>query len=112
MSDNQHTPGPWFADVFGIVRHGKPVGQFWCNPIKLPSAWKEDAWSGSALTPEIRANARLVAAAPYLLALARRNLEAWENALELGLIPERHRNTAEILAQENRAAIAKATGAA
>lgn len=26
--------------------------------------------------------------------------DGWANALEFGLIPERHRNTAEILAQE------------
>ena len=35
-----------------------------------------------------------------------RSREGWENAIEFGLIPERHRNTAQILADEARAALA------
>jgi hypothetical protein len=46
-----------------------------------------------------------------LLAALERSTEGWANALELGLIPERHRNTAEILAEQGRAAIAAAKGA-
>ena len=45
-----------------------------------------------------------------LLAALERSTEGWANALELGLIPERHRNTAEILAEEGRAAITAAKG--
>lgn len=46
-----------------------------------------------------------------LVKALRRNLEGWENAIELGLIPERHRNTAQILAAEARAALSQAGGA-
>ena len=46
-----------------------------------------------------------------LLAALERSTEGWANALELGLIPERHRNTAEILAEDGRAALAAAKGA-
>lgn len=34
-----------------------------------------------------------------------RSREGWENAIELGLIPERYRNTAQILAENARAAL-------
>ena len=56
------------------------------------------------------ADARLIAAAPDLLAAAQRSLQGWENAVELGLIPTRHTDTATSLASDLRAAIAKATG--
>lgn len=42
-----------------------------------------------------------------LVAAAKRSLQGWENAVELGLIPQRHTNNATILADELRAALAK-----
>jgi hypothetical protein len=41
-----------------------------------------------------------------LVEALRRSTEGWQNAVELGLIPERHRNTAQILADEGRNALA------
>ena len=41
-----------------------------------------------------------------LVKVIARSTEGWENAVELGLIPPQHRNTATILADEGRAALA------
>jgi hypothetical protein len=41
-----------------------------------------------------------------LVEALRRSTEGWQNAVELGLIPERHRNTAQILADAGRKALA------
>jgi len=40
-----------------------------------------------------------------LVAALTKSAEGWDNAIELGLIPERHRNTAAILRDEARAAL-------
>ena len=42
-----------------------------------------------------------------LVEAAKRSLQGWENAVELGLIPQRHTNNATILADELRAALTK-----
>lgn len=49
-------------------------------------------------------------AAPDLLEALERSAEGWANALELKLIPPQHRDTATILRDEARAAIARARG--
>ena len=44
--------------------------------------------------------AKFKALAETLAGALDKSRDGWANALELGIIPERHRNTAEILAQE------------
>jgi len=56
------------------------------------------------------ANRRLIIAAPDLLKAAERSLRGWQNVVELGLIPQQHCETANILADELLATIRKATG--
>lgn len=79
MTDAKHTPGPWFYHEpvnrnrrdFGVVA-GKPYDA-------SVGANRRIAWVGNASNPaqspermeEIRANARLIAAAPDLLAVTR-----------------------------------------
>lgn len=97
-----HTAGPWrlnAGDETQVMAGGLYVARASCGGT-----------TGTNLhTAE--ANARLIAAAPELLELAHINTQAWENALELDLLPPQHRDTAEKLLADNRAAIAKATGA-
>ncbi|MDM8352856.1 hypothetical protein [Brevundimonas diminuta] len=65
---------------------------------------------GSARADDDKRYARLFCAAPDLLAALERSAEGWANALELKLIPPQHRDTATILRDEARAAIARARG--
>ena len=99
----EHTPGPWaiYPETNGseicAVYHapGLPIRQMIARPV-VGENWI--------------ANARLIAAAPDMLEALRRSAEGWANALELGIIPQRHRNTAEILSDACHAAIAQAEG--
>ncbi|MGX1693178.1 hypothetical protein [Brevundimonas naejangsanensis] len=63
----------------------------------------------SAYYAQVEANARLIAAAPDLFEALKKSAEGWANALEFGLIPPQHRDTATILRDEARAALSKAT---
>lgn len=97
----EHTPGPWQIGLTAnrcqiYTRSGYSVGFA-----------REEFGKINGTTAE--ANARLIAAAPDLLAAAKRSLQGWDNAIELAIILPQHRNTATILADELRAAIAKAT---
>ena len=56
-----HTPGPWTDDICTFGPDGKPVPIMCCTEEALLYGWGEK---------ESRANARLIAAAPDLLALA------------------------------------------
>lgn len=102
----EHTPGPWTVNPWqarvdcGVI---DPDGDL--LPV-CQMLWPTDYRS----EPETLANALLIAAAPDLLAAAKRSLQGWDNAIELAIILPQHRNTATILADELRAAIAKATG--
>ena len=84
MTDTQHAPGPWATD-------GKDYG--WCimdlRGARVATVWRDGA-------PLATANARLIAAAPDLLA-------ALQAALPIGG-PHRWWH------DDARAAIAKATG--
>jgi hypothetical protein len=64
-----HTPGPWEMRADGCVHR---AGHKW-GLVKIISPWREEAWDGD---PEAIANARLIAAAPEMLA-ALKQIEAF-----------------------------------
>lgn len=122
-----HTPGPWFVagsepeNLFGssigseiVDANGFSIAEAprlvlkngWENDPRTTGHWGTDPWSHFDRTPdEIAANARLIAAAPEMLAAlidAKRQLEIYEQ--------EATGETFNDL--EINAAIAKATGAA
>jgi hypothetical protein len=76
----------------------------WANPIKLASAWKEDAWCDNDATDESRANARLIAAAPCMVSAGQSLLASLDPDT---LNPEQFNAWSDL-----QAAIARATGAA
>ena len=86
MKDTQHTPGPWKAEKYCI--------------------WAGDCFIAGTATgqgdPEQRANARLIASAPDLLAACLSALRALEDNLSPGPMDEDAKAGL-------RAAIAKAT---
>ena len=84
MTDTRHTPGPWRIGDAGFTVFGPP---------------KPGALAETIAPVKSRANARLIAAAPDLLAA----LEA------LAALPNKHRP--EEMWEAARAAIARATGA-
>lgn len=112
VSGGEHTPAPWFAVPYGdgsdtVIckdQAGNHRIAFMAIPGSRLGKERRNAWC------EIRANARLIIASPDLLAEAQTDLQAWENVLELGLLPERHRHTARIRVDQLRAVIAKARG--
>lgn len=93
-----HTPGPWNVDCGAIAMAGEIV----CSTIPAPE---------SASVAERRANARLIAAAPDMLAALKAALEALDASQPIhSRYPEpiaRHREATKAAI----AAIAKATGA-
>lgn len=110
----KHTPGPWWTDAkYNVEEMGCAViaartdcGPLPGNPTRGMVAFATTILKENAVRCE--ADARLIAAAPDLLAL----LQRW-SALDGGSWHvERHaREKAELLA-DTRAAIAKATGGA
>ena len=75
---SQHTPGPWQTDgerVYSLTERGtidRTVSD--CTPAP------EDEDGGDSLQlPEARANARLIAAAPDLLAALRELVTLWDS---------------------------------
>lgn len=82
-----HTPGPWHVDPDASICVSGPDGNVALMNLARPKAVSE-------------ANARLIASAPELLAVARKALDAWTG------------DGPPIALDELRAAIAKATGAA
>lgn len=79
----KHTPGPWIADDEHVVRVATPrnSGTSYCEPIKVATGWIEGAWHGTDSDEESRANARLIAAAPELLAFVDEYIDAWGNGM-------------------------------
>jgi hypothetical protein len=92
MSEIKHTPGPWVFDEDECSEI--PALHLYCADSKNP-------FHGSRSEEELKANARLIAAAPELLEALQRLLKGEDDEY---LTPQGLRNLA-------RAAIAKATGA-
>lgn len=98
MSAHKHTPGPWAVVGDGSRVKPEPVDLFF-QPIADVNAeirWENGNWVRKG---NVEANARLIAAAPDLLA-----------ALEMALIWLDYEGKYDV--QGIRTAIAKATGAA
>ncbi len=97
-----HTPGPWECPN---IEESYNSRQFWvCDEEGGLIAVAESGWS------EAEANARLIAAAPDLLAALEAE-EEWRARAQAGAIdPDWHYET--MVAALRRAAIAKATGGA
>lgn len=99
MSAGKHTPGPWVHDTRGQGKpdvraaSGRAVA---CTWMVCGSAPKSDK-GYEARCEEDRANARLIAAAPELLA-ALEELVGWQTCVP------------DAVVEAARAAIAKATG--
>jgi hypothetical protein len=110
-NQTQHTPAPWFV-VFEtkIMSNPKPKEDNYSSHFiaDLPCDYGYDPKTGtSELLPEIKANARLIAAAPELLHTLRWLLEVYAEVCGIE-VSEAHPETA---AGKARSAIAKATGA-
>jgi len=99
----KHTPGPWKLEPYDSCLAGDDFqwGGIWAGPVMLDGInYGQPAYA--TIKPEtlerMEADARLIAAAPDLLALAERIARLPEHGHYLALI------------DEARAAIAKATG--
>jgi hypothetical protein len=94
MSETKHTPGPW-----GVQRYRNYVGfSVWAGDRGCIAERWYDTEQNPPYGDEIVANARLISAAPELLAFARRYLDSDATTAECDALA--------------KAAIAKATGGA
>lgn len=98
MAEVKHTPGPLIA-----------VGSEVLKPLSDHSKLTLTVARCAGANEEAEANATLYAAAPDLFEALTRSAEGWANAVELGLIPPQHRDTARILRDEAWTALSKAT---
>jgi hypothetical protein len=89
----QHTPGPWKAEGWENLVVNSADG--YTMTLAAGGKW--------AVLSELKANARLIAAAPDLLAALREVAGLWEDS-------DKTNGLAEIMARSARAAIAKAMG--
>ncbi len=95
MQAATHTPGPWLANVDTVWRGGEPIV---CHPIN----------SARSI-----ADARLIAAAPALLAALESVVSLWEDwAKESAQLREPLRRSVEMRVEEARAALQLARGGA
>src|SRR5690606_9914863 len=102
MTTFKHSPSPWFENSECV------------NSIDIVSGDKAIAMvitDADEIEETDKANARLIASAPRLLAALKRSAEGWSNAIELGLIPPQHILAASILRDEAHKAVADAEGA-
>ena len=114
MTKSNHTPGPWALDdktgsiTHGDVSFGAPIGAggFIVASHSVPCIPKHQS---ERLTNEHRANARLIAAAPNLLAALTSIMHLYDASvfLDAGRLP-----SSLLYFRDARAAIAKATGEA
>lgn len=102
MSESKHTPGPWY------IQHNT---QFWEVRASTPDGW--GLWLGDSCAsscdgdmPLGEANARLMAAAPCLLAACKYALARFMHG------PEAITNPNDPIMSDLRAAITKAEGGA
>lgn len=70
MSEQQHTPGPWYAQQGCIYSRAHEIN-YSHNPGDAPYIWRVAGSVHGKTADEIEANEALIAAAPDLLALAR-----------------------------------------
>ena len=95
MSNAKHTKGPWAHAKGGLVldANGTLIASAW-HPEPMPDAEEQredgESWLDASirLRPEVdriqaqmEANARLISAAPELLAFVSEYLEAWANGM-------------------------------
>ena len=101
MSETKHTPGPWYSDTSGeyyaghVVRHNGVLICRMATPI-------------NARAGKVAANARLLAAAPELLAALEAILDGRDLTEPPKAMTQAHRHW--VLLDKARAAIAKARG--
>lgn len=97
-----HTPGPWVIDYEGTVGHIKAfVGDKTPTVCKYGTDYRGERHSALEIEHQDEANARLIAAAPNLLAAA-------EKVIACGTLP-RERHLCEAI-NELKAAVEKAKG--
>ena len=108
-----HTPGPWFwrneylvpnehsHRALGFSVHEKQNREYYATVIATPGAW------GGAAADERQANARLIAAAPELLAALQAVVANSDRLQEAG---HRRRGDINKLYDAAVSALAKATG--
>lgn len=109
MSEAKHTPGPWLiegATIYALDESGS-VNRF--SALVQSGYRRFGKRAGERITDgEVAANARLIGAAPDLLAAVKDGLRSSRKDFEVG--PEGDRRHREAYS-EQFAAIAKATGA-
>ena len=116
MSGAKHTPGPWYPkpapygwDIWGNLDTGQDT---WVGPVKRvisPHSRIGNGISVEAVSEETEANARLIAAAPDLLAALKRfRTKVYNAALGSGMDHEWATEACSVA----DAAIAKAEGGA
>jgi hypothetical protein len=110
MSAEEHTPGPW--DWFTRRTDSKERTEPDCETRHIVGANGQGfAFTVGLFHDEDEANARLIAAAPELLALAVR-CESWLTSVEDDAIARGDGREYSQFVHDLRAAIAKATGSA
>lgn len=100
----QHTPGPWGCDWTSHHSHDYRLQQPNGAPLRLVVEANDHS--------EQRANARLIAAAPELLAALQAVWEFFEPVYVSAMAEDTERTAQDELMDTVRAAIAKATGEA
>jgi hypothetical protein len=115
----KHTPGPWVADVYGVVTGGsngltsicETYAHTWVrSKANLPTDKDETAAWLDNLHSEAMANARLIASAPDMFELLT-DIGRWlETGLARGSISCGTANRDGDLVSQIRAALNKATG--
>jgi hypothetical protein len=99
---SKHTPKPWLGRPYN-----DPVGICGCDEVGLQIAFVTSP--DEKRRDELKANARLIAAAPELLEeLKKARAEIWRLLDAKGIEPKQAREWPEIVSAD--AAIAKATG--
>lgn len=98
-----HTPGPWHVGVGGNF-HSNRV---WTEDMRPVAGLCSMGTAPADIDPEAQANARLIAAAPELLDLAR-NIGGFDDGLLLSADLNMYRAVLREFREQARAAIAQA----